>query len=162
LRITLEIGRNAPEASDLSKCRTTSSLANVLSFQGMHQESEAIYRISVEFWGKSFGEDHPQTLRCNFRLARELRQNGLFHESERLLEIIARTQIERSGEYHPYTIAIMMALDDLLVEIHEYEKAEPWVEKTLRGCQKLYSSDYVRILAACDKLGECYEQQLRY
>jgi tetratricopeptide (TPR) repeat protein len=56
----------------------------------------------------------------------------------------------------------MIALGDLLVEIHEYEKAEPWVEKTLCGCQKLYSSDYVRILAACDKLGECYEQQLRY
>jgi hypothetical protein len=116
LRIALEIGRNAPEASDLSKCRTTSSLANVLSFQGMHQESEALYRISVEYLEKFFGEDDPQTLRCNFRLARELRQNGLFRESERLLEIIARKQIERSGEYHPYTIAIMMALGDLLVE----------------------------------------------
>jgi tetratricopeptide (TPR) repeat protein len=162
LRIALEIGRNAPETSDIRKCRTTRSLANVLSFQGMHQESEALYRISVEFSEKSFGEDHPETLRCNFRLARELRQKGLFRESERLLERIARKQIERSGEYHPYTIDTIRALGDLLLETHEYEKAEPWAEKTLRGCRKLYSLDYARILAACDKLGECYEQQRRY
>jgi tetratricopeptide (TPR) repeat protein len=162
LRIALEIGRNAPGVSDIRKCRTTRSLATVLSNQGMHQESEALYRISVEFSEKLFGEDHPETLRCNFRLARKLCLKGLLCESKRLLERVARKQIESIGEYHPYTIDTMRALGDLLLETHEHEKAELWVEKTLRGCQKLYSSDYVRIMAAYDKLGECYEQQLRY
>jgi tetratricopeptide (TPR) repeat protein len=162
LRIALEIGRNAPGVSDIRKCRTTRSLATVLSNQGMHQESEALYWISVEFSEKFFGEDHPETLRCNFRLARKLRLKGLLCESKRLLERVARKQIESIGEYHPYTIDTMRALSDVLLETHEYEKAEPWVEKTLRGCRRLYNSDYVRIMAACDKLGECYEQQLRY
>jgi tetratricopeptide (TPR) repeat protein len=101
-------------------------------------------------------------LRCNFRLAQKLQQKGLLCESKTLLERVAKKQIESIGEYHPYTIDTMRALGDHLLDTHEYEKAEPWVEKTLRGCRKLYNSDYVRIMAACDKLGECYEQQLRY
>jgi hypothetical protein len=71
LRIALELSRNAPGISNTRKCRTTRSLANVLSSQGMRQESEALYRISVAFSEKFVGEGRPETLRCNFRLARQ-------------------------------------------------------------------------------------------
>jgi hypothetical protein len=53
-------------------------------------------------------------------------------------------------------------LGDLLLETHEYGKAEPWVENTLRACRKLYGPDDARTLDACDKLGRFYEGQLRY
>lgn len=63
-----------------------------LGRQGKYEQSEAIYKQTLDFRGKVLGRDHTITLESVRDLARVLRQQGRDEEAEKILQSYGVTE----------------------------------------------------------------------
>ena len=108
-----------PDQPKTLLCMT--NLATVLGYQGRYDESERLFRETIEIYLQVLGRDHPRTLLCMYTLGWMYGRQGRHEEAEALYRETLEIRRRVLGQDHPDTLR---SLNDLVVSYEATGKTE--------------------------------------
>ena len=111
---------------------------------------------------RTFGADHPETLKSVYNLASLYEGQGLYSAAEPLLKR-ALAGFERiSGNEAPSTLSAVSSLASLYEKQGLYAEAEPLFKRALDGLERTRGPEDLQTLISANNLGSLYRVQGRY
>ena len=116
------------------------------------EESETLYRETIEAQKRVLGDDHPDTLTSMLGRAILYRTQGHYDKAEPLFLDIIETRRRVLGDDHPDTVDAGDSLANLYRAQRRYDKAEPLYRKALEIRRRVLGDDHWRTRGLMDKL----------
>ncbi len=130
--------------------------------QGKDKEATELAEEAVALAQRTYGTDHPQTLKSLDNLASLYEAQGLYGEAEPLFKR-ALAGFERTfGNEAPETLSAVSSLASLYEEQDLYAQAEPLFKRALDGLERTRGADDLQTLISANSLASLYRAQGRY
>lgn len=129
------------------------ALATILSQMGQHHEAEVLQKLLIEGHQRSWGKEHPGTLRFMHNLAIMYTDQGRLGEAASMLTPLLATSKRVNGPAHPDTLATMYNSCLVFAAMDRLEEARSMLQQTLDmmrvtlGLEHLYTLSCMSSLA---------------
>jgi CHAT domain-containing protein/tetratricopeptide (TPR) repeat protein len=130
--------------------------------QGKDKEATAVAEEAVGLAERTFGPDHPETLKSLYNLASLYEAQGLYGKADPLFKR-ALAGFERTfGNEAPSTLSAVSDLASLYEKQGLYAEAEPLFKRALDGLDRTRGPEDLQTLISANNLGSLYRVQGRY
>ena len=130
--------------------------------QGKDKEATELAEEAVALAERTYGADHPQTLKSLYNLASLYEAQGLYGEAEPLLKRALEGFERTFGDEAPETLSAVSSLASLYEKQGLYAEAEPLFKRALEGLERTRGPDDLQTLISANNLGSLYRAQGRY
>jgi Flp pilus assembly protein TadD len=127
-------------------------LASILQDRGRFAEAEHLFRAAFEAFGRTLGDEHPNTQTVANNLALVLHLMGRLDEAEPLFRRSLAFKESRLGPEHPDTLLTMNNLAALLRERGEPVAAEPLARRAMETDRRVLGPDHWQTVQATGNL----------
>jgi eukaryotic-like serine/threonine-protein kinase len=150
-----DVARVTPEdlRDNLSR-QIQTNLAINLAYQGKFAEAEKPFRAVYDITLKTFGPDHPMTLRSFGNLGNILLQQSKWSEAEAVYKQVLEGDRRILGPEHPLTLLLMNNLGLAYINEKRYSEAEPLYRQLVEVQSRLLGPDNRQALVSKAALGD--------
>ncbi|MBX3381553.1 MAG: serine/threonine protein kinase [Phycisphaeraceae bacterium] len=151
--LEIERERSGPDHPDILV--TAHNLAFLCAKLGRYSEAEPLYIDTLMRCKRVYGPAHPGTLRCTVNLAALYRETGRAELAADILECALDDALEEMPWDAPAAADVMSALATTLVGLHENERAEPLLARSVEAMRASLPAGHARLGAALSDWGAC-------
>lgn len=130
-------------------------LGNTYFGLGIYEDASMHLRRALALHQQRLGEDHEETLRTNFYLARNLRRAGSVEEATQRFEKTLEAQRIQLGADHPHALETQAGLAMTLRLTGRIEEAESLFRNALNHQRRILGTDHRQTLISLVGLGNC-------
>jgi serine/threonine-protein kinase len=157
-----ELAEGLAEGDERREAAVEGRLAIVLNELGELDESEAMFRRSLEHRARVYGADHPSLAPVQNNLATLLQERGRYEEAEAEHRRAIALAQKSLGDEHPDVALYRQNLAISLEAQGKYDEAEAEYRRALALWQHTIGPKHPNVATALGNLGGALQMQMKY